>query len=539
MDTTVASFIGFTFFVAIVSWLKIKHDKIKTNTNEGYFLGGRTLTGVIIAGSMLLTNLSTEQLIGLNGAGFAHGMVVIAWESTAALALIIGALFFLPKYLSMRLITIPQYLETRFDKITRTITALLVIASYMLTLPPIVLYTGAINMESIFNISENLGVTQETGIWYTIVGIGLIGSLYAILGGLRAIAFSDTLNGIGLIIGGLAIPVLGFMYCGEGGFFQGVKTVYTAIPDKFNAVGDENSAMPFSVLFTGLIINQLYYWCMNQSIVQRALGAKNLAEGQKGLLVAGFFKTIIIPIIIIIPGIIVFYINLKEGGLEQADFAYSWLLKKVLSPTWKGLFAAVIFGAILSTFNSVLNSAATLSSLGIYKGVINKNATEKQTVQVGVIVSVALTITSILIAPLFANASQGLFYTLQELNGIFFIPIGTIILVSMLYDKVPAIGAKSVLIFGTSFYILTKFVLDIPLHFIHIWGIEFVLNIGIMLACARWWPRIAPVTPKYEDYPAEFVRPWRYAKIVSLMLAVVVILGYIVCSDIGKRFFLG
>ena len=192
--TTFLSFLAYTLFVAVYSWYRLRKENL--NSQDGYFLGGRSLTGIVIAGSMLLTNISTEHLIGMNGSSYKNGFIIIAWEVTSALALVAAAIYFVPKYLKMGLTTIPQYLEQRFDRNTRTLVAFFLMVSFVVTILPIVLYTGAINLESIFNISEILGISQQEGITLTVVVIGLIGSLYAIMGGLKAVAVSDTLNAV-------------------------------------------------------------------------------------------------------------------------------------------------------------------------------------------------------------------------------------------------------------------------------------------------------------------------------------------------------
>jgi SSS family solute:Na+ symporter len=285
---TVLTFVGFTLFVAFYSWFKLRKENLQSK--DGYFLGGRSLTGGVIAGSMILTNISTEHLIGMNGSAYKNGMIIIAWEVTSAVALVIAALYFLPIYLRMGLATIPQYLAYRYDERTKTIVSVLLMLSFVLTLLPIVLYTGAINLESIFNVSEVLEVTYSQGIWLSVLTIGVIGSVYAIFGGLKAVAYSDTINAVGLMIGGLAVPVFALWDIGEGNIGLGLSKVYEAIPEKFNVIGAEDSVLPFSTLFTGLMVNQLYFWGMNQTIIQRAFGAKNMAEAQMGLLFTGIFK---------------------------------------------------------------------------------------------------------------------------------------------------------------------------------------------------------------------------------------------------------
>lgn len=189
--------------------------------------------------------------------------------------------------------------------------------------------------------------------------------MYAIFGGLKAVAVSDTINGYGLLVGGLAIPFIALVSIGEGNFMEGLSKVYHNAPEKFNVIGAKDTVMPFEVLFTGLIINQIYFWCMNQMIIQRVLGAKNLKEAQKGLLITGLLK-ILVPLIIILPGIIGFY---YYGDLfyDRQDLIYPELIKKVLPASFVGIFAAIVMGAALSTFNSELNTAATIFSIDIFK----------------------------------------------------------------------------------------------------------------------------------------------------------------------------
>jgi SSS family solute:Na+ symporter len=518
---TLLTFLGFTAFVAFVAWFKLRKEKL--NSSEGFFLGGRSLTGVVIAGSMLLTNISTEHLIGMNGSSYKNGFIVIGWEVTSAIALVVAALLFIPRYLKLGLTTIPEYLEKRFDGLTRSLVALFLVVSFVVTLLPIVLYTGAINLESIFNVSETLGVTKSQGLWITVVAIGLIGSLYAIFGGLKAVAVSDTINGYGLLIGGVLIPLIALIAIGNGNPLHGLTAVYERAPEKFNVIGEKGSVMPFGVLFTGLVINQLYFWGMNQTIIQRALGAKNLVEAQKGLLFTGVLK-ILVPIIIILPGVIGFY-YFGESMYDNQDLIYPALVKKVLPLGLSGFFAAVVMGAVLSTFNSVLNSAATIFSVDVYQRLINKDVADRRLVWIGRSVSSILAVVAILAAPMVSRAPEGLYQLLQELNGIFFIPIASIMLAGFFMEKVSSAGAKAALIFGLIYYIVTNFILKVNIHFIHLWGIEFVLNVIVMYAVSYFYPRrnfgirTAPV--KME------MIPWKYTRHMSVALVSVTILIYV------------
>lgn len=529
------SFLAFTGFVAFYATWQLRKDKL--NSQDGYFLGGRSLTGVVIAGSMLLTNISTEHLIGMNGASYRNGAIIIAWEVTSALALIVAAMYFVPRYLKMGLTTIPEFLEKRFDGLTRTLIAALLITSFVTTLLPIVLYTGAINIESIFEISDVLQISKTQGLWLTVLIVGIIGAVYAIFGGLKMVAYTDTINGYGLLIAGLAVPILALWNIGDGNIITGLTMVFNNAPEKFAVISDEPSIgegsrdaiLPFSVLFTGLIINQLYFWTMHQSMIQRALGAVNLKEAQKGLLFTGVLK-ILIPIVIVLPGLIGFY-YFGDSLYDDPDTVYPLLLKKVL-PLWMtGFFVAVVMGAILSTFNSALNSAATIFSLGIYKRYINRGASEKRLVWIGRMSSTALAVFAISVAPFVANAPDGLYQLLQQLNGIFFIPMATVIMAGFFFPKVSATGAKAGLVFGLLFYIVMYFILKVEMHFVHIWGLEFVLNVIVMHVVSMAVPR----TNFFEikDVGVVDTTQWKYAKGLSIVLVVVTITIYILLGNVG------
>ena len=514
------TFILYTIFVALYSWWKLRKDNLKSQ--DGYFLGGKSLTGVVIAGSMLLTNLSTEHLVGLNGSSYKNGMIVIAWEVTSALALVFAALFFIPKYLSMGLTTIPEYLEKRFNNSTRTIVALFLMISFILTLLPIVLYTGAINLESIFDISKLLNISKDQGLTLTVWVIGIFGSIYAVFGGLKAVAISDTINGYGLLIGGLSVPLIALFSIGNGNIFEGLKILYNYAPEKFNVIGSKDSILPFEVLFTGLIINQIYFWSMNQTIIQRALGAKNLAEAQKGLLFTGVLK-LFVPVIIILPGIIGFY-YFQDTFYENQDMIYPELIKKIFPTTLIGFFAAIVMGAVLSTFNSVLNSTATIFSIDVYKRHINKKVSDFKMVKIGKLTSAILAIFAILVAPMVANAPDGLYQLLQQLNGIFFIPIASIMLAGFFTSYISTKAANISLFFGLFFYVITTFVLEVNLHFIHIWGIEFLLNMLIMFIFSYFFKN---VKPKFDIKITKQTK-WKYSKPLSYMLIFFTLLIYVI-----------
>lgn len=524
MNVSLISFIAFTLLVGIYSWYQLR--KTQFDTASGYFLGGRTLSATLVAISMLLTNISTEHLVGMNGSAYKNGFIVMAWEVTSAIALVIGALYFIPRYLKMGLTTIPQYLELRYDKTTHTIVNLLLIVSFIVTLLPVVLYTGALNMETLFDVSERMNISRETSINYLIIATGVLGSVYAIFGGLKAIAYSDAIYGVGLFVAGLLIPLIALWNIGDSNIAAGLTKVYNYAPEKFNSVGSKDSVLPFGTLFTGLVINQIYFWCMNQVIVQRALGAASLKEAQKGFLMMGVFK-ILMPIIIVLPGVIGYY-YFHDTLYSNQDTIYPNLVKKVLPVSLVGFFAAVVLGTVLSTLNAVLNSAATLFSLGVYQRQINPNASEKKLVKIGKYTTIFMAIFSIIAAPLVGKAPQGLYQLLQELNGIFFIPIASILIGGFFIKSISATGAKVAIFTGLLFYITSSFILKVDIHFIHVWGIEFVLNILVMLIVSHFYKNKNSYTPTYTGEVN--ITPWKYAQPVGWSLIFITILVYILLS---------
>ncbi|KAA5821186.1 solute:sodium symporter family transporter [Algibacter amylolyticus] len=525
----ILSFAGFTILVAVIAYYATKGTNEKSS--DGYFLGGRSLTAGVIAGSLLLTNLSTEQIVGLNGSAYADGILVMAWETLAAIAMVITAVYLLPKYLKGGISTIPTYLEDRFDTTTKAMTSGLFLSGYAIVLLPIVLYSGSLGISGMFNLPELLGITEWQSVWLCVWSIGIIGSIYAIFGGLKAVVVSDSINAIGLLIGGLLIPVFGLMaIADDGSLTGGLAKLASEHPEKLNAIGGEDSSIPFATIFTGMMLVQLFYWGTNQQIIQRALGAKNLAEGQKGLTLAAFIK-ILGPIIVVLPGIIAYH---KWGGevLANNDIAYPRLVAEVLPAPLVGFFAAVMFGAILSSFNSALNSCVTLFGIDIYKQYINKEAEEIRVVSVGKKFGIVLAIFSMFVAPFLYYASDGLFGYLQTVNGAYSIPILTVIVVGFLTKRVPAIAAKAGIVFSFTFYvtyiILSKGLeMDLP-HFLHVQFICFVLTVVLMLV-------IGKVKPRETNFVQEYTRdvdvtPWKFVKPVGLAICIVVISTYVIFS---------
>ncbi len=332
---TISTFIGFTLMVALVSWYATRNTNEKSA--DGFYLGGRSLGAITIAGSLLLTNLSAEQIVGLNGQAFSEGLMVMAWETLAAIAMVFTALFLLPKYLKKGITTIPEFIEKRFDQQTKALLSILFLFAYGLVLLPTILYSGSLAFSTMFNLPEVLGMGSWGGIWICVFSIGIIGMIYALFGGLKAVAVSDLINAIGLLIGGLLIPFFGLLMIGDGDLGNGLDLLWKTNPEKFILRGAADSSIPFGTIFTGMMLAHIYYWGTNQSILQRVFGAKSLKEGQKGMLLAALVK-FVIPLIVVLPGIIAWHVF--DGQLENADQAYPALVAKVLPAAFTGFFCS-------------------------------------------------------------------------------------------------------------------------------------------------------------------------------------------------------
>lgn len=485
---TLVIFILFTGLVGLLTYLKSRNTAKDVHTNDSYFLGGRSLKGGVIAGSLMLTNLSTVNFIGMSGQAYSNNMSVIGWEVTSGFALVIVGFFLIPRYLKSAITTIPEFLEQRYDAGVKTTVSYLFLAGYILNGLPVTLYTGSIALGQIFNVSEAFHISPEASVWAMVWVIGIIGAVYSIYGGLKGIAISDSIYGIGLLAVGIAVLYFGLKALGGGSFGSGLEHFASSTPAKMNAVGSGKDPEPFGTLFTGMLLVNLYYWGMDQAIVQRVLGAKNLKEGQKGVIFAAFLK-VMTPFFIIIPGIIAF--QLYGGGMSNTDMVYPRLVNDVLPGALKGFFAAVMFGAVLSTFNGMLNSASTLFAINIYQSK-KGNISEDQIIKKGKLFGLILTVSSLFIAPFIMYAPSGLFQYLQTVNGFTNVPILTVIVVGYLTKKVPALAAKVALALFISVYAALQLVIKPDLHYLYQLAILFVICSAVMLAIGQWKPRRTP-----------------------------------------------
>jgi SSS family solute:Na+ symporter len=525
------TFVSCVFFMAMVGWISYQKTKGSVDDKDGYFLAGRGLTGTFIAGSMLLTNLSAEQLIGLNGSAYAFNMSAMAWEVTAGFATIIMALVFLPRYLAGAFTTLPGFLQERFDDGVRRMTVVLFMVGYGLVTIPSILYSGSVAVLRLFDVPTLLNLPYSESLIVTVLVVGSVGAIYAVFGGLKAVVVSDTINGIGLLIVGLLVPTLGLIALGEGSFINGLTTIATTETHKLNAVGGARDPVPFGTIFTGMILANLFYWGTNQYVIQRTLGAASLAEGQKGVLLSGYFK-LLVPFMMMVPGVIAFHLYATGGDtLPSIDLAYPQLVKDVLPIYLSGFFLAVLLGAVFSSFNSLLNSAATLFCLDVYQPMIKRKVSDTELIRVAKIASVVIAIFSFIVAPLLQYAPDGLWQIIRIFTGFYNIPVIAIVLIGLFTKRVPAVAAKVAIAFHVVAYALLKFVLDVDINFIHIYAILFTIEIAIMLAIGHWVPRDKAWT--FVPKAKVSLVPWKYAGAASITLFSGIVLLYLLFSPVG------
>ncbi|MGF1758252.1 solute:sodium symporter family transporter [Photobacterium sagamiensis] len=538
---TLLTCVMFMAFVAYYSWRKTKGQ---VSTASGYFLAGNGLGSVFIAGSLLLTNISTEQLIGQSGLTYFGNLTPLAWEVWAVRGIILLACLFLPMYLGGAFATIPEFLKSRYGEGTRRLVVGLLMFGYIFVWSPSILYGGSLALMKILNIEQTFGLSQVSALWIVTWVIGIIGAFYAVAGGLRAVAISDTLNGIGLLVIGCLVPVFGLMALGDqigGSMTDALHHIATTHTEKLNAIGTGNKGdvIPFSAIFTGLMVMATFYWATNQFVIQRALGAASLKEGQKGLLLSGFFK-MLVPFIAMFPGILAFH--LFGDGLSPRDIAYPTLVRETLPAPLMGLFIAVLLGAVFSTYNSLLNSAATMFALDIYKPFIDKNVGDTKLIFVSKVFAIICAGFTLFAAPMLLNAPDGLFVFLQKFTGFIAIPIVSLVLMGLFTGKlrIPGRAAQFIIVFHVITYYLLVWGLErtleikVPIHWMHVFGLLFVIEVSILVV----WALVKPSKEAFVHIhkPKVEMQPWRYAMLTSSVLLSLAVLSYIVFSNVGLAY---
>ncbi|MDD7263149.1 MAG: solute:sodium symporter family transporter [Fusobacterium mortiferum] len=524
---TFISFVFITALIAFISWLKTKDEE---SSAKGYFLAGRGLTATVIGFSMVLTSLSTEQLVGVNASSYASNFSIIAWTVQSVIPLCVLAIFLLPRYLKGGFTTIPEFFEERYDKQTRQIMSLLFLVAYTFVMIPGALYSGAIAFTQIFDVEAMFGVSFNVALWSVVWLIGIIGGIYAIFGGLKAVAVSDTLNGFALIIGGAMIPFFALKYLGEGSMAKGVEIVTTTHIDKLTAWGGVADPVPWTTIFTGILIVNFFYWTTNQAIIQRSLAAKSLAEGQKGILYAGVFL-LFLPFLLNVPGLVSFHIF--GDSIKTIDLAYPMLVSKVLPKPLLGFFTACLFGAILSTFNSFINSAATLFCYDIYRPIFKKDISDEDLIKVAKIAGTIIAIVSMIIAPLLQYGTGGLFLLLKRFAGFFNIPIVALVAVGFLNKTVSGKAARIVVLLHVILYYSLVWIFKVQINFTHVMGGLFVFDIIAMFILGSIFKRETPYVPSTRNKSNVDLSDWKYVREFSALLIIGLAYLYAVLSPIG------
>ena len=441
--------------LAIGLWVSRDKDGKQKNA-EDYFLASKSLPWWAVGTSLIAANISAEQFIGMSGSGFALGLAIASYEWMAAITLLVVGKYFLPIFIEKGLYTIPEFIEKRFSTNLKTILAIFWIALFVFVNLTTVLFLGGKALDTI------IGVGDGSILLNSIIGLGLFAAAYSLWGGLASVAWTDVIQVVILIFGGLLMTYFALANVTDSGsFIDGMKYVYEKAPERFSMIlskgeiikpngGDAWWDLPgLAVLIGGIWVANLYYWGFNQYIIQRTLAAKSLAEGQKGIVFAAFLK-LIIPVIVVLPGIIAYVMNLDDSGVLTVasvdpgfigaagnianDNAAPWLIKNFIPVGVKGLILAALAAAIVSSLASMLNSTSTIFTMDIYRSHFNKNATDSQMVSVGRITAVVALIIAIIIAPQLGSLGQ-VFIFIQEYTGVVSPGILAVFLMGLFYKR--------------------------------------------------------------------------------------------------------
>ena len=439
------SFLDLAIFVAycaliLTIGLWVSRDKEGHQKNaEDYFLASKSLPWWAIGASLIAANISAEQFIGMSGSGFAIGLAIASYEWMAAVTLLVVGKYFLPIFIRSGIYTIPEFVEKRFSTNLKTILAVFWIALFVFVNLTTVLYLGARALDTI------VGTGDGSLMVISIIGLALFAAAYSIYGGLAAVAWTDVVQVVLLIFGGLVTTVIALQHVSPtGGILDGFRHIFEVAPQKFSMNVQQGEIITpdgrdawwdlpgLAVLIGGMWVANLYYWGFNQYIIQRTLAAKSLAESQKGIVFAAFLK-LIIPLIVVIPGIIAFVMNADASGVLTNDSmdpsfvsasgavindnAAPWLIRNFVPSGLKGLVMAALAAAIVSSLASMVNSTATIFTMDIYRPYINQVATQRQIVMVGRITGLVALVIAMFIAPMLGNLGQA-FQFIQEYTGV-------------------------------------------------------------------------------------------------------------------------
>ena len=465
------AFFAFLAFVIGVSLYAGRDEE----TGEDYFLAGRGLTWPLIGLSLIASNISTEQIVGMAGGGVATaGLAIASYEWIGAVALVIVALFLLPAFLKLGIYTMPEFLEHRYGPGPRTLMAAYMIIAYVAVLLVSVLYSGAVLFEGL------IGLNLYASIWI----IGLIAGGYTIYGGLKAVVWSDLLQGLTLLFGGVVVTALALSQVGGVGAFLETNA------DKLHmGLPADHPELPWTALLLGIWIPNLYYFGLNQFITQRTLGAKSLREGQKGVIFAAFLK-LVMPFIIVVPGIIAFQLY-PDQIARSGDDAFPILLSNLL-PGWglRGILFAALFGAVMSSLDSMLNSCSTIFTIDIYQRYLKPDASQHRLMVVGRIATGVFVLLACLMAPL-PGLVAGVFKYIQMFQGFISPGILGVFLFGLLVPRAPSAAALAGMLINIPVYGLLLWLLP-DMAFLNHMAITFTAVVAVMALITAWRPLAKP-----------------------------------------------
>ena len=461
MDISSLDITIFTAYALLILGIGLFVSRQKKGTEksaEDYFLASKSLPWWAIGASLIAANISAEQFIGMSGSGFALGLAIASYEWMAAITLLVVGKYFLPIFIEKGLYTIPEFIEKRFSSNLKTILAIFWIALFVFVNLTTVLYLGGKALDTI------IGTGDGSILLNSIIGLGLFAAAYSLWGGLAAVAWTDVIQVVLLIFGGLLMTYFALTNVTDSGnAVDGLLYVYNAVPERFSMILSKGEIITpngkdayfdlpgLSVLIGGLWVANLYYWGFNQYIIQRTLAAKSLKEGQKGIVFAAFLK-LLIPVIVVVPGIIAYVMNLdpvtgelntgllaSEGFIGNAgnianDNAAPWLIKNFIPTGLKGLILAALAAAIVSSLASMINSTSTIFTMDIYKSLIRPKATNKQMVRVGRLTGLVALIIAMVLAPQLGSLGQ-VFQFIQEYTGVVSPGILAAFLMGLFYKK--------------------------------------------------------------------------------------------------------
>ena len=423
-----------------------------------YFLAGNTLTWWAVGASLIAANISAEQFIGMSGTGFRDGIATAAYEIMAAITLIVIGKFLLPVMLKRKIFTIPQFLRERYSDGVGLAFSILWLFLYIFVNLTSVAWLGALAIEQILGLQGvfiTFGETMISMRMLIVVFLFLIAGIYSIYGGLASVAWTDVMQVVFLVGGGLITAFFALKAAGDGAAMEGLRNVYTTLTTgeyandtHFHLViqkshnPDAFANVPGLVAIVGALwLTNLGYWGFNQYIIQKGLAAKSIDEAQKGLVFAGLLK-LLIPFIVVLPGVCAYYMTqnadqftMLQGSINVADDAYPWLIRNFAPPVVKGLSFAALAAAIISSLASMFNSTSTLFTMDIYKKYINPKASDKNLVNTGRLTSlVALVIAAITVKPLLGGLDQAFQY-IQEYSGFIYPGIVVVFGLGLLWKR--------------------------------------------------------------------------------------------------------